>query len=125
MLEIVNKIADGVTILAPAGRIDATSAPTFESACLDVLQSGARIVILDFSSLQYISSAGLRSVLLIGKRLREQGGTLRVANLNGVVAQVFELSGFTTLFPTFGSITAAVKAPAESIEVHQQTANPQ
>ena len=122
MLEIVNKIADAVTILAPVGRIDATSAPNFESACLDVLESGVRVVILDFSRLQYISSAGLRSVLLIGKRLREQAGALRIANLSGVVAQVFELSGITDLFPTYDSITAAVNAPAESIEVHQMGA---
>ncbi len=109
MLEIATEARPGAVVVAPAGRIDAASASVFESACLEQAKAGAKVMVLDFCRVQYISSAGLRGVLLIGKTLQNQGGALRLANLGGIVAQVFELSGFTGLFPVYDSVASATE----------------
>jgi anti-anti-sigma factor len=108
MLQIVTEIKEGVVVMAPVGRIDATTTSDFEKASLEMVRAGTNILVLDFSNLQYISSAGLRSVLLLGKTLQDRGGALRLANIGGMVAQAFELSGFTTLFSTYDSLASAM-----------------
>ena len=64
---------------------------------------------IDFASLNYISSAGLRSVLVVGKRIEGKGGSLRVCSLKGIVKTVFEVAGFTAIFPVFESVGASGK----------------
>jgi anti-anti-sigma factor len=97
-MEIGITRTDQTTTIAPGGRLDATSAAEFEQRCLQAIEEGATDVTLDFRSLDYISSAGLRAVLAVGKRLQAQGGQLALANLDGMVKQVFEFSGFLSLF---------------------------
>jgi anti-anti-sigma factor len=96
-VDIAEKAA--VTVVAVEGRIDAATAPEFDSACAPLLEGGARDVVLDCGRLEYLSSAGLRSVLALGKVLRERGGGLKLANLAGMAKQILELSGFLSLFP--------------------------
>ena len=107
-LKIVTEIKLGVVVMATVGSIDATTTSDFENAGLELVRAGTNPLVLDFSGVQYISSAGLRSVLMLGKTLQDKGGALRLANLGGMVAQVFELSGFSTLFPTFDSVASAI-----------------
>jgi anti-anti-sigma factor len=107
-LQIVTEAKQGATVMAPVGRIDATTTLDFENAGLEIVRAGANILVLDFSGVQYISSAGLRSVLMLGKALQERSGALRLANLRGGVAQVFEMSGFSKLFPTYDSAASAI-----------------
>ncbi len=107
MIQLLSTKEGEAAVLRVSGRIDAATAPGFEQACRDVLAAGEKILILDFGELQYISSAGLRSLLVIGKTLAERGGGLRIAKTTGVVAQVFELSGFYSLFSCFDSVEKA------------------
>ena len=107
MLRISSSKQGDATIVKVSGRIDAVTAPDFEQACLEAIRSGERVVVIDFGEARYISSAGLRSLLVIGKTLQEGGGALRLANVSGVVGQVFELSGMYSLFPRFSSAEEA------------------
>ena len=91
---------DGVTIVAPAGRIDTTT-----SGALD---AGARSLLLDLGDVDYISSAGLRVLLVLARRMRDLQGRLVLCGLTGPVRQVFQLAGFLPLFRVEPSQDAAL-----------------
>ena len=66
-----------------------------------MLASGATRILLDFTQLDFISSAGLRTLLLAGKKLKKQGGELCLCSLNETVKDVFDISGFSALFKVY------------------------
>lgn len=101
-----------VAVFVPAGRIDSQTSKMFEEAVLAQIADGSTRMVFDFSDLAYISSAGLRVVLLAGKRLRAAGGKLVLANLQPAIREVFEISGFLGLFTVTEDRDAAVAAAA-------------
>ncbi len=100
---------DKAILLNVNGRMDAVTAPEFEKACEHWISLGEKNIILDLSALDYISSAGLRSVLSVGKKLRTLDGKLLLCNLGGMVKEVFEISGFASIFPMLESREAALE----------------
>lgn len=84
--------------LALKGRLDALTAIDFDRLIREKLAETSRTQI-DCSELDYISSAGLRVMLSTAKRLKEQGGELRLAALKETVATVFKISGFDKIIP--------------------------
>ncbi len=87
-----------VTILQPEGRLDTATAVPLEAAVIERLQAGCNRLVFDLSRIDYISSAGLRVILLAGKKLRATQGTLVLCGLREEVRAVFEMSGFLDLF---------------------------
>lgn len=83
---------DGVMTINVEGSVDTTTAPELES-CLEKLYSEARKIILDFSSVSYISSAGLR-VLLRADSAMGGEGKFALKNVNSDVKEVLSLTGF-------------------------------
>jgi anti-anti-sigma factor len=72
-------------------------------------------IVLDLSGLEYVSSAGLRCFMLAAKQAGSQGGTIVLAALRPVVAEIFHISRFDMLFRIFPSVRealAALSAPA-------------
>lgn len=99
-----------VTVIRLIGRLDSAQSPPLERALRELLDGGAGKLLLDLSALDYISSAGLRVVLLAGKALRgrKPPGRLLLAGVRGMVKEVFEMSGFLTLFPQADTHDAAL-----------------
>jgi anti-anti-sigma factor len=97
-------------VLIPARRLDSSTAPDFETELLGRIQQGATAVLLDFSAVDYISSAGLRVILLAGKRLKATGGRLALCGLTEDCLEAFRISGFDTLFPLYGSVDEGLGA---------------
>ena len=95
------------TIACIRGRLDAGSAPEFQKALLELIDQGEHTLILDLSALDYISSAGLRSILVVAKRVRMEKGEFSVAALKTEVKQVFDMSGFCSIMPVFDTVAAA------------------
>jgi anti-anti-sigma factor len=89
---------DDVVIMPITGRVDAVTAPQLNKAVHDQIAAGARFVLLDLSAVSFLSSSGLRSLLLIRKELMTLGGELRLAGLQPQVHEVFALTGFTQVF---------------------------
>ena len=89
---------DDILILRPRGRLDSNSSPELERVVAEQLEAGPQRVVFDLSALDYISSAGLRVVLLAGKKLRASKGKLVLVGLSDMVREVFDMSGFLTLF---------------------------
>lgn len=90
----ISKIPEGVKlVLALKGRLDTNTAPQLEQSLeLD----GVKELVLDFSELEYISSAGLRVVLAAQKKMNEKG-SMKLTNVNETIMEVFEITGFTDI----------------------------
>lgn len=80
-------------VLALEGRLDTVTAPELEEALKDALE-GVEELILDFEKLDYISSAGLR-VLLVAQKTMSQQGSMKIRNVNEIIREVFDVTGFS------------------------------
>lgn len=97
-----------IIVISLTGRMDAVSAPQFDKTVDDFIEQGETHILIDFKSLEYISSAGLQSVLALAKRLELVDGTVTLSDLNGAVKEVFEISGFSSIFPIYENRDAAM-----------------
>jgi anti-anti-sigma factor len=100
--------ADAV-VLALSGKLDATTAKTFEDKILGVINSGTRRLVVDLSRLEYVSSSGLRVFLLAAKRLQATDGKIVLCGLQDHVRQVFDLAGFSSILSIYGSRDDAIQ----------------
>ena len=75
-MTIVTESTETATIVSLQGQINSTNAVATEAQVLTLVDAGARHLLLDFSALEYISSAGLRMVLVLAKRLKQESGLL-------------------------------------------------
>ncbi len=93
----VTKTLDGDTLTITAdGWLDTLTAPDFHNEIQDL--RGAKNVVLDFGSVEYISSAGLRETVALYRRVDGQGGAFSVRKVKKEVMDVFTLTGFDKLF---------------------------
>ena len=92
------KKQNGTTLeFALEGRLDTTTAPMLEAE-LKAALNGVTELIMDFSALEYISSAGLRALLLVRTTLYNNA-TLKIINANELVKEVFDVTGFKKIIP--------------------------
>jgi stage II sporulation protein AA (anti-sigma F factor antagonist) len=96
------------TVLTIAGRMDAVTAPEYEKTLNEQIAAGETAFVVDFQGLEYISSAGLRALLATAKLLKSKGGQIRLANVLGTVREVFDISGFGSIFKIQDSVSAAL-----------------
>lgn len=114
-MELSTRSEDGKTVVTIAGRLDAVTAPDFEKqvrAVIDTLDTGQVALVVDFQQVDYISSAGLRALLVMAKLLQAKGGKACFAGVGSTVQAVFDMSGFNTLFRMESTVSAAVGALA-------------
>lgn len=98
-----------ITVVSPSGKIDAMTAPAFETSLTDLIENGRLYLALDLGEVEYISSAGLRVILAFAKFLKGKEGVLLLANAREPVKEVFEISGFGSVFSIYDSVEAAVE----------------
>jgi anti-sigma B factor antagonist/stage II sporulation protein AA (anti-sigma F factor antagonist) len=107
-----------VVVVAPIGRVDQTTAEELKTALAPHLArcaGGQDHVVLDLAGVDYISSAGLRVLMLAAKQAKAQGGILAVAALQPPVQEILEISKFTlvlTIRPSVRDAMAAVSPAA-------------
>lgn len=106
-LEIREESVDSTRVLILSGRLDTDTSADFELTVQDLLQAGERQFVVDLAGVGYVSSAGLRVLLMLGKAVDGKGG-LRLAALNPTVRQVFDVAGFTQLFAIFPDRASAL-----------------
>lgn len=93
----IEKNLDGATlVIALKGRLDTTSSPQFEAEIKSV-PDGVSELIFDFSALEYVSSAGLRDILMAQKMMNARHGALKLKGVNEIVKKVLDLTGFSPL----------------------------
>ncbi|SFH68028.1 STAS domain-containing protein [Albimonas pacifica] len=106
-MEIETETQAGVVVLRPKGRVDSNSARELEEALLPRFDAPAPVLV-DFSALSYISSAGLRVLLLAARRSKATGTALGLSGMSEPVAEVFAISGFAKLFRIWPDAEAAL-----------------
>ena len=95
-------------LLTLTGRLDAEAAPELEQRCERLNESQIGTLIVNLGTLDYLSSAGLRTLLSTGKRLQRQNGKLVLVSVVGPVRQVIELSGLDKIFPLYATVEEAM-----------------
>ncbi|MDY0041801.1 MAG: STAS domain-containing protein [Desulforhabdus sp.] len=95
-------------VVAVKGRLDALTAPDFESQCSSHIEQGHVLLVADLTELEYISSAGLRSILQISKKLKQEHGQINFCCLSGIIQHVFSISGFDSMFSFHDSVAQAL-----------------
>ncbi len=108
-MEIATRKEGGAQVVTVKGRIDAVTAPEFEKGLLALMAGGDSTLVLNFSGLEYISSAGLRSILSTAKQLKTKDGKMLFAALQGPVKDVFKISGFGSIFKIFDTEEEALR----------------
>ena len=103
----VNK-QEGVTILKVSGRMDATTVTEFTEECQKQIKDGSGRFIVDLAGLEYISSAGLRGILTIGKTCKAAKAALAFCSMQAMVADMFKLSGFTAILSVYATLDDAL-----------------
>ena len=108
-MEIGTRKEKSTVVVSVKGRMDAVTAPEFEKNVSDLMSKGEKTFVVNFVDLDYISSAGLRSILALAKKLKEKEGKILFAGLKGPVEEVFKISGFQSMFKIFDSEESALR----------------
>ena len=108
--EVVEERHEGVLVLAPVGRLDSANVSDFEASVMKRIGGGERRLVVDFSRLDFISSSGLRVLLLAAKALTAGSGTLVACSMKPHIEEVFRVSGFDRLIPVKATRAAALES---------------
>lgn len=101
-------LGDAVLVSA-AGRIDLSNADDFKDALAAALAKTKKALILDLSGVDYISSAGLRSLMIVFKAGKTEGKAFGIAALQPLLMEIFTISRFNLVFPLFDTVQLAVE----------------
>ena len=101
---------DTYVILMPDGRIDSSNAHIFEQDISSEIESSAGNVLISFEKIDYISSAGLRVLLVMFKKMKEANKKLVISGMNENIYKVFTSSGFAKVLNVIQSLEEAYKA---------------
>ena len=91
------------------GRLDSSSTPELEKCIQDSLDQRSKILILDFSDLEYINSAGLRILVMSYQQLQPLGGQVMVCGVRDYIAEIFDISGYNRIFRMCANLDLAVR----------------
>jgi anti-sigma B factor antagonist len=110
-MEITHKRMNRVDLIQVSGRLDAMQAPALKQKIEELFTEGRYRIVLDLSALEYVASPGLRVLIEARKKARDwkitdlEGGDIRLAGLPSRIREVFDLTGFTSLFEIYPNAT--------------------
>jgi anti-sigma B factor antagonist/stage II sporulation protein AA (anti-sigma F factor antagonist) len=100
-----------IAVAAPAGRLDHAAAVPFEQALSSLWQDQqATGLVVDFSNVDYISSVGLRVLMIAAKQMRARKGRIAAVAMQPIVAEIFAISRFDSVYEVFPSLREALAA---------------
>jgi len=109
-MEVITERGNGTLIAEVKGRIDGVTAREFEDAMKSAISEDDAAVIVDFEGVSYVSSAGLRAILLIAKDLGKRNAKLGICALAEPIREVFSISGFDKIIKIHDTRVEAVTA---------------
>ena len=109
MMNLSDSKLGKAAVVEVTGRMDATSSTLFEAHCGKLIAKGETVIVLDFGDLEYLSSAGLRSILGILKKVKPLGGKVVISGAKGTAKEIFDISGFNSMFPMTDTLENAAK----------------
>jgi anti-sigma B factor antagonist len=109
-MDITESKVSEIVIFGLKGRLDTTTAQSAQEKLLASIGGGEKHLAIDCVQLEYISSAGLRALLLAAKQLRAVNGKIVLYGLKEHIKEVFDLAGFSAAFPIFHSQVEALNS---------------
>lgn len=100
-MQLVEKEQDGVTVLELGGRLDSNTSKVLEDKIMEILGQDKKKLLIDFQDVDYINSTGLRVLLLALQQLKKNQGKLVLSSIKDYMKEVFEISGYTEIFPIY------------------------
>lgn len=94
-MNIKVELNESYTKVLVEGRLDTTTAPSFEEEVFKAIENVTELV-FDFANLEYVSSAGLRVILKVQKAMNVKG-SMKIVNVNEMIMEVFEITGFVDI----------------------------
>ena len=109
-MEISAEREGGAVIAGASGRIDSSNSREFHSSLESVVTGDTTAVVVNFENVTYISSAGMRVILLMAKSLQSQDTKFVLCSMNSSIREVFTISGFDRIIPIHDSRAEALSA---------------
>lgn len=109
-MQISTRKVYDVLVIDMAGKLDTTTSGDASDRMVSIAQGDDKQIVLNLEKLDYVSSAGLRVILVASKLLKGRHGELKICHANGVVEEVLEASGFNSLLHIYPSEKEAVVA---------------
>jgi anti-anti-sigma factor len=107
-MEIDEATHGAVLVLRPQGRLDSSGAPRFEQRVRERLADGQRRLVIDLGALDYVSSAGLRILLVAARSLKAEGGALVLCGATDTVMEILRVSAFDRIFTILPTVAQSV-----------------
>jgi stage II sporulation protein AA (anti-sigma F factor antagonist) len=109
-MNITHTRQDQLALVKIEGRLDAATAAAAEKQLVDLVAAGARSMAVDGSALAYISSAGLRVLLSLAKKIKAAQGRIALGGLQPQVKEILEIAGFSSIMPVHATAEEARRA---------------
>lgn len=109
-MQITTTNEAGASVIRVEGSMDAISVAEFDAEWKKVIEEGGTRVVVEMSGLEYISSAGLRGILMLAKTTKMKGVALAFAGMRDMVSDMFKLSGFLTILSVHPDVPSALAA---------------
>lgn len=108
-MDLKERSAGDTILVAATGRIDLSNADAFRDALAASLAKAKSTLILDLSGVEYISSAGLRALMIVFKGAKAENKNFGMAALQPLLVEIFTISRFNQVFALFGTVRGAVE----------------
>jgi len=108
--EVTHRSTDSAVVIYVDGDMTTNTSPDVEEEIDELLDGEAKHVVINVEKVSFIASTGLRVILALGKKLSGKGLKLTVCSMNPSTKAVFEMSGFTKLFPAYANEEEALKS---------------
>lgn len=108
-MEISGREHNSIHIISVTGRLDASTAPVLQGHFEGIVSAGKRFFLLDLQGVDYVSSGGLRVLLVMAKKVKAVEGGMALANLHPFVEDLLTMAGFGKLIPTATSTQDAIE----------------
>ena len=100
-MDVIFETSNEATVAVITGRIDSATSKDLETKLIPIINSGTRKLVIDFAKVDFISSAGLRIMLIVAKKLKQGNGKMALCCLKDTIKEVFDISGFSSIIPIF------------------------
>ncbi len=108
-MDVKIKEQDGISIVSLIGKLDSASSNAVQDAILEKITPNAKFV-FDMQGCDFVSSAGLRVLLIIAKRIKVDNASANMAALSDEIMEVMKMTGFDEMFNSYSTVDEAIKS---------------
>lgn len=109
-MTITTKQIDQATVATITGKLDGVTAVEVQKKLFSLLQEGHKKLIIDVQTVDYLSSAGMRTLLLVAKRAKEVSASICLINVSPQLSEIFEITGFLPVLTIYKDLDTALKS---------------